>query len=49
MPLRSSALTIVRVRHAILGAGGVGGLVGGALARVGADVLLLLQPETLAP
>jgi 2-dehydropantoate 2-reductase len=36
------------VRHAILGAGGVGGLVGGALARIGADVLLLLRPETLA-
>jgi 2-dehydropantoate 2-reductase len=36
------------VRHAILGAGGVGGLVGGALARAGADVLLLLRPETLA-
>jgi 2-dehydropantoate 2-reductase len=36
------------VRHAILGAGGVGGLVGGALARAGGDVLLLLRPETLA-
>lgn len=48
MPLRSSAPTIVRVRHAILGAGGVGGLVGGALARTGADVLLLLRTETLA-
>jgi 2-dehydropantoate 2-reductase len=36
------------VRHAILGAGGVGGLVGGALARTGAEVLLLLRPETLA-
>jgi 2-dehydropantoate 2-reductase len=39
--------TIVCVRHAILGAGGVGGLVGGALARAGADVLLLLREETL--
>jgi 2-dehydropantoate 2-reductase len=38
----------VRVRHAILGAGGVGSFVGGALARGGADVLLLLRPETLA-
>jgi 2-dehydropantoate 2-reductase len=37
----------VCVRYAILGAGGVGGLVGGALARTGADVLLLLRPETL--
>lgn len=36
------------VRHAILGAGGVGGLIGGALARSGAEVLLLLRPETLA-
>jgi 2-dehydropantoate 2-reductase len=36
------------MRHAILGAGGVGGLVGGALARAGADVVLLLRPETLA-
>ena len=35
------------MRHAILGAGGVGCLVGGALARTGADVLLLLRPETL--
>jgi 2-dehydropantoate 2-reductase len=36
------------VRHAILGAGGVGGLIGGALAHAGAEVLLLLRPETLA-
>lgn len=36
------------MRHAILGAGGVGGLIGGALARTGADVVLLLRPETLA-
>lgn len=45
---RSPVLTIVRVRHAVLGAGGVGSLVGGALARVGGDVLLLLRPEALA-
>jgi len=38
----------VRVRHAILGAGGVGGLVGGALARAGCEVVLLLRAETLA-
>ena len=43
-----SVLTIVYVRHAILGAGGVGGLVGGALARAGRDVVLLLRVETLA-
>jgi 2-dehydropantoate 2-reductase len=36
------------MRHAILGAGGIGGLVGGALARSGADVVLLMRPETLA-
>jgi 2-dehydropantoate 2-reductase len=36
------------VLHAILGAGGVGGFIGGALARTGAEVLLLLRPETLA-
>jgi 2-dehydropantoate 2-reductase len=35
------------VRYAILGAGGVGGLVGGALARAGGEVVLLLRPETL--
>src|SRR5437867_1387080 len=36
------------MRHAILGAGGIGGLLAGALARSGADVVLLLRPETLA-
>jgi 2-dehydropantoate 2-reductase len=36
------------VRHAILGAGGVGGLLGGALARAGRDVVFLLRTETLA-
>jgi 2-dehydropantoate 2-reductase len=36
------------MRHAILGAGGVGGLVGAALARAGAEVVLLLRPETFA-
>ena len=35
------------MRHAVLGAGGVGGLVGGALARAGRDVVLLMRPETL--
>ena len=42
--MRSSA----EVRHAILGAGGIGGLLAGALARSGADVVLLLRPEALA-
>ena len=36
------------MRHAFLGAGGIGGLLAAALARSGADVLLLLRPETLA-
>lgn len=36
------------MRHAILGAGGVGGLVGGALAHAGQEVFLILRPETLA-
>ena len=36
------------MRHAILGAGGVGGLVGGALAHAGREVVLLLRAETLA-
>jgi 2-dehydropantoate 2-reductase len=35
------------MRHAVLGAGGIGGLVAGALARSGAEVVLLLRPETL--
>jgi ketopantoate reductase len=34
--------------HCILGAGGVGGLLGGALARSGAEVSLLMRPESLA-
>jgi 2-dehydropantoate 2-reductase len=36
------------MRHAILGAGGIGGLVGAALARTGGDVVLLMRPESLA-
>ena len=36
------------MRHAVLGAGGVGGLIAAALARSGEHVLLLLRPETLA-
>jgi 2-dehydropantoate 2-reductase len=35
------------MRHAILGAGGIGGLLGAALARAGADVVLLMRPEAL--
>lgn len=36
------------MRHAILGAGGIGGLVGALLARTGKEVVLLMRPETLA-
>jgi 2-dehydropantoate 2-reductase len=36
------------MRHAILGAGGVGGFVGAVLAAAREPVLLLLRPETLA-
>lgn len=37
------------MRHGILGAGGVGGFLGAALARAGREVLLLLRPGTYAP
>src|SRR5579864_8444597 len=36
------------MRHAILGAGGVGGLVGACLARCGAAVTMVVRPESLA-
>jgi 2-dehydropantoate 2-reductase len=36
------------MRHAILGAGGIGALLGAVLVRAGADVLFLMRPETLA-
>jgi 2-dehydropantoate 2-reductase len=36
------------LRHAILGAGGVGGLTGACLARSGAPVTLVVRPESLA-
>jgi len=36
------------VRHAILGGGGIGGLLGAALARAGADVVLLVRPDSLS-
>jgi 2-dehydropantoate 2-reductase len=36
------------LRHAVLGAGGVGGFLGAALARAGREVVLLLRPETHA-
>jgi 2-dehydropantoate 2-reductase len=39
---------VAQLRHAILGAGGIGGLLGAALARAGASVTLLMRPDTLA-
>jgi 2-dehydropantoate 2-reductase len=36
------------LRHAILGAGGIGGLIGACLAHSGASVTLVLKPESLA-
>jgi 2-dehydropantoate 2-reductase len=36
------------LRHAILGAGGVGGLMGACLARSGAPATLVVRPESLA-
>jgi 2-dehydropantoate 2-reductase len=36
------------MRHAVLGAGGVGAFLGAALARAGRDVLLVLREESLA-
>ena len=36
------------MRHAILGAGGIGGLLGASLVRADADVVLLMRPEALA-
>ncbi len=36
------------MRHAILGAGGIGGLLGAVLAQANADVVLLMRPDTLA-
>jgi 2-dehydropantoate 2-reductase len=35
------------MRHAVLGAGGIGGLLAAALARAGFDVVLLMRPSSL--
>jgi len=35
------------VRHAVLGAGGVGGLLAAALARAGESIVVLMRPESL--
>lgn len=39
---------MTQLRHAILGAGGVGGLIGASLARIGDAVTLIVRPEALA-
>ena len=36
------------MRHAVLGGGGIGGLIAAALARAGRDVVLLLRQETVS-
>jgi len=36
------------MRHAILGAGGVGGFIGGCLGHLGENVTLVVRPQTLA-
>ena len=37
-----------QLKHAILGVGGVGGLMGASLARLGASVTLVVRRESLA-
>jgi 2-dehydropantoate 2-reductase len=44
----TEAQRLPRGRQAVLGAGGVGGLLAAALAHQGADVTLILRPEALA-
>lgn len=39
---------IAKIRHAILGPGGIGGLMGGSLVRTGAPVTMVVRPESLA-
>ena len=46
--LRSDQLRPEQLHHAILGAGGVGGLIGASLAHFGAPVTLVVRRETLA-
>src|ERR1700688_1642438 len=36
------------IKHAILGAGGIGGLMGACLARNGASVTMIVRPQSLA-
>ena len=39
---------MLQMQHGVLGAGGVGGFLAGALRRAGREVLLVLRPESLA-
>jgi len=43
-----AAVHNARMHHAILGPGGVGGLIGGCLAKNGEKVTMVVRPETLA-
>src|ERR1019366_10726700 len=46
-PICGSKAAEENMRHAILGAGGVGGLIGAALAKSGDAVTLVLRPEAI--
>src|SRR4249919_3247810 len=43
-----STLGLLLVRHAFLGMGGIGGLLAAALARSGANCVVLLRPDSRA-
>jgi len=47
MPETTSSPNLSPMRHAILGAGGVGGLIGACLAHAGASVTLVVRRETV--
>src|ERR1700690_61829 len=48
IPAISSSAMLQSMRHAILGAGGVGGLIGAVLAKSGQSVTMVVRPESLA-
>lgn len=41
-------MSVNQLKHAVLGAGGIGGLIGACLARFGASVSLVVKPQSLA-
>ena len=45
---RTESNFVSRLRHAILGVGGIGGLIGACLAHVGDSVTLVVRPDALA-